>query len=69
MDVKFANCDVPIWKLKKGVVVSYEILDHTSYGHIEAIYTVKDSCPLLVISLGSSRVTVKPEKLTWLEPF
>ncbi len=66
MNVKFANGEVPIWKLRKGTVVKYEY----DYFYIKNMHVDFDSNIILLIqngSLGNERVCT--EDVTWLEPF
>jgi hypothetical protein len=70
MNVQFANTVVPIWKLRIGTVVSYTVLGHVCYVHIVALSATEGNGNIFVtIESGASKYTVKPEQLTWLEPF
>lgn len=65
--VKFSNAFIPVWKLRKGTVVAFEVLDHIRYGFIEDIVMSTTGEISLVVSFNSHNTLISPEKLLWLE--
>jgi hypothetical protein len=64
MEVKFENGPVPIYKLRKGILVKYE----DDFFHIEYVY--RDSAGHIKITLRGAfeEVDVLPKFVDWLEP-
>lgn len=65
MEVKFANCYVPIWKLKAGTVIQFE----DTYCHIKHVMCFADNtiADIEVESIENIFDT-RSDQLTWLEP-
>ncbi len=66
MNVKFANGEVPIWKLRKGTVVKFQ----EDYYHIISLAT--DNTENFGIHLGNyfdDEYLANSKDVTWLEPF
>ena len=72
MNVKFANCYVPIWKLRAGVVVEYDAgNDFSFHMHVMELssWAEPNSGILFIKILGAGlKTTVRSDNLTWLEP-
>lgn len=68
MYTKFSNTEVAVWKLRKGVVVAYEALQHMQYGHISALNTTHAGELFITVDVGTKHVVLPPSELIWLEP-
>lgn len=81
MKIKFENCEVDLWKLKLGVVVSKDDLIY----HIDSIGELAEWCPTKekIVSLSLKSLNTTSDKynrlnneitldwsnrVTWLEP-
>ncbi len=68
MNVQFDNCEVPIWKLRKGTVVFYV----DTYYHIANIYDLQNEDKNIELELENTHEQdfyVGSKNVTWLEPF
>lgn len=69
MMVSFSNTDVPIYKLRLGTVVSWEV-SQIYYGHIIGIFIREGYVPMLTIALNRDKhIVLKATEITWLEPY
>lgn len=70
MKVNFANCEVDVWKLRKGVVVGTGRKFYP-LAHIVGFHTVLTYVCLLTLDCGDSAGPFEAwdtRSLTWLEP-
>lgn len=70
MEVKFENGVVPIWKIRKGTVVSYRGF----FYHVESfLHTYNqpglDDLKIVVKNDNDFEQIVNPKFIEWLEPF
>lgn len=68
MMVQFSNVEVPVWKLRAGTVVAWE-MSTTYYGHILSIIIRDGYTPMIVVALNRDKhIVLKASEITWVEP-
>jgi hypothetical protein len=69
MKINFANAEVDVWKLRKGVVLAYEH-GGVNYAHLSSFYQVHGADNFFIIEIDEWGNTseFKSDALIWLEP-
>lgn len=67
--IQFSNCEIPVWRLKVGVVVAWEI-STIYYGHILSIIIREGYTPMIAVAINRDKhVVLKASEITWIEPY
>ena len=68
MMVSFKNTDIPVWKIRLGTVVSWELFS-VHYGHIVSMSIRDGYTHMITVAITKDKnVTLKAQEITWLEP-
>lgn len=64
MKVQFSNCDVEVWKLRKGVVIG----QLSNFVHLESFDVKAGKCLIQAKGHDNCYGIYQSEQLEWLEP-